>query len=86
MIDCIQAGNKIRVWLKVILGYICLSLPLAYVDHCFRNGRWSTYRQVSLYLHRFFLFTYSYFATWFSLTHGLIIIIFVKVQITFSLT
>jgi len=26
----------------VILGHICVSWPLAYVDHFFRNGRWST--------------------------------------------
>jgi len=28
--------------MKVILGHICVSWPLAYVDHFFRNGRWST--------------------------------------------
>jgi len=28
--------------MKVILGYICVSWPFAYVDHCFRNGQWST--------------------------------------------
>jgi len=28
--------------MKVILGHICVSWPHAYVDHCFRNGRWST--------------------------------------------
>jgi len=27
--------------MKVILGHISVSWPLAYVDHCFRNGRWS---------------------------------------------
>jgi len=27
---------------KVILGHIYVSWPLAYVDHCFTNGRWST--------------------------------------------
>jgi len=28
--------------MKVILGHICVSWPLAYVDHCFRNCRCST--------------------------------------------
>jgi len=28
--------------MKVILGHIYVSWPLVYVDHCFRNGRWST--------------------------------------------
>jgi len=28
--------------MKVILGHICVNWPLAYVDHCFRNDRWST--------------------------------------------
>jgi len=28
--------------MKDILGNICVSWPLAYVDHFFRNGRWSS--------------------------------------------
>jgi len=28
--------------MKVILGHICVSWPLAYVDQFFRNSRWSS--------------------------------------------
>jgi len=28
--------------MKVTLGHICVSWQLAYVDHFFRNGRWSS--------------------------------------------